>query len=637
MSDIEVVELEMLRVKVSELEQKQTQFDQLQADLAAQLGDMTRLHQVLVRLSYSFELKSILEEVLYTVTQLQTCKMSILRLYDAHKETLHTTASIGCSPEYIKQTKHIRLGEGIAGKAILEQHRVIIADVGQEPFLEADARLGGYQALHSTPLLTHTGKIIGTIDSYFENPYQPSERELRLVDLYAYQAAELIDNAQLYQEIQEAKKQATFLSQVGNLLAASLDYEATLGVIVRLAVPTLGDICELSFFDKNENCFYRVAIAHADPTKEKILANLSQKYQFDPQMPNLFVQALEEGHGLLLPEISEQMLDRLSNDAYVVQQVKQTGPYLTGMIVPLIARERKIGVLAFATTTLSNRLYTAKDLALAEEVAHRAALAIDNVQLYDEAKQVIEMQHELEHFKDLLVSMATHEFRTPLTSIKGYAQILQRQLEKQVGLECDQAGHKDFALHHLRNTGIILQNSDRINNLVDQLLDFTRLQDDSFELNITNNVPLVALLEGIISQEQAKNKQTNIIFKTNDIDVMTNLDKVRIEQVLITLISNARKYGSPDTPISIGVKKQADEVIVWVQDHGAGIGKTHHDHIFERFYQVRTRKEFPMRDGLGLGLYLSYEAINRHGGRMWLESEPNVGSVFYFSLPLIAN
>ena len=111
-------------------------------------------------------------------------------------------------------------------------------------------------------------------------------------------------------------------------------------------------------------------------------------------------------------------------------------------------------------------------------------------------------------------------------------------------------------------------------------------------------------------------------------------DEARVEQVLNNLMSNAIKYSSPGKPVVAGVEQgQSNEVIVWVRDQGPGIGQEEQAHIFDRFYRSHAY-ENPGVEGLGLGLYIAHEIVNRHGGRMWLASKPEAGSTFYFSLPL---
>lgn len=226
---------------------------------------------------------------------------------------------------------------------------------------------------------------------------------------------------------------------------------------------------------------------------------------------------------------------------------------------------------------------------------------------------------ELEKRKDDFVNIASHELKTPITSMKLYLELLARQL-KQLG---DKEAQKTLKS--------VQYQSDRLQELVGDLLDVSRLQTGKLAFS-KQSFKLNDLVTETVNQLKGATKNQNIILKSST-PMRVNADRFRIYQVLTNLITNAIKYSEPNTDIIIKLKKDTGKAVVCVQDHGMGIDKAHLRKIFDRLYQVSDSKEqtFP---GFGMGLYISKEIVKRHQGQIWVESEKGKGSIFYFSLPL---
>jgi two-component system, chemotaxis family, CheB/CheR fusion protein len=244
-----------------------------------------------------------------------------------------------------------------------------------------------------------------------------------------------------------------------------------------------------------------------------------------------------------------------------------------------------------------------------------------------QARQEVERLNKL---KDEFLSLASHELRTPLTSMLGNAQIALRDLKRQ---ETTTDTQKDFQqVEH--NLDRIIHQVRRMDRLIGEMLDITRMRGEVFELQIREDVNLVELTRQVVEQlTAATNRSITIDTKEEAIQVPCDVD--RIEQLLNNLLSNAIKYSAPDKPVVVGMKQQSDsgEVEVWVRDQGQGISEEEREFIFQRFYRSSSSSA-PRAEGLGLGLYIAHEIVIRHGGRMWLESRPGEGSTFYFTLPL---
>lgn len=246
----------------------------------------------------------------------------------------------------------------------------------------------------------------------------------------------------------------------------------------------------------------------------------------------------------------------------------------------------------------------------------------------------IDDQKRLNEQKDQFLSTASHDLRTPLTSIKGYSQILQRQFAQQLAQNTDPK-LESFLNKGSRSLEAVLRQTNRMSELINRLLEFSRIGAEKLELNYSYGVDLVQYVRQVVEQQTITADEHFISLDTPSTPLVTAFDEARLEQVLNNLISNAIKYSPPGTSITIGIE-QSDApqaaAIVWVRDEGVGISPEQQAHLFERFYRVPA-EQAQSPDGLGLGLYISSEIIKQHGGRIWLESAAGKGSTFYFSLP----
>lgn len=231
---------------------------------------------------------------------------------------------------------------------------------------------------------------------------------------------------------------------------------------------------------------------------------------------------------------------------------------------------------------------------------------------------------QIEKQKEDFISMATHELKTPLTSIKAFSQIITAKLQKSVD--------KPTLNMAERMEG-------QINNLVKliaELLDSSRIQSGKILLDI-EKFNLDSLISNTVNDVYTTTTTTTIPYsivvkgKTN---ATISGDRFRISQVLLNLLTNAIKYSPENNKIIVRAKKDKNYVTVSVQDFGIGIPEDKLEHVFERFYQASIPKSQGRLTSLGLGLYISSEIVKRHGGKIWCKSKEGKGSTFYFTLPL---
>lgn len=228
----------------------------------------------------------------------------------------------------------------------------------------------------------------------------------------------------------------------------------------------------------------------------------------------------------------------------------------------------------------------------------------------------IDVQKNNEHKKDEFLSIASHELKTPLTSIKAFNQLMRRTKDTD-----RVTSFMDKSAEHIR----------RLEKLIGDLLDVTRLNAGKLDYNMQPFGFKQLLLDTVESVQHMS--PTHVILLENTVDVDLTGDQFRLEQVMTNFLTNAVKYSPHGEKVIVNSKLDDDHITVSVQDFGIGIDKEHVERLFDRYYRVdNTSMRF---EGLGLGLFISSEILKRHQGKFWIESEPEQGSTFYFSIPLV--
>lgn len=233
-------------------------------------------------------------------------------------------------------------------------------------------------------------------------------------------------------------------------------------------------------------------------------------------------------------------------------------------------------------------------------------------------REEIEFRKEAERKKDEFISIASHELKTPMTSIKGYIQLLERSLDKN-DLETVRT-----RLHKVQNQ------VEKLNLLVADLLDISKIESGKLKFN-RRYFSFDQVLDHILEVMQQSNPQIKLV-KKGIIEGEVYGDEMRIEQVIINFITNAVKYAPDTEEIHINSVMRGDEMYFSVRDFGIGMSEEHQQKIFDKFYRIEETSE--RFQGLGIGLYICQEIIERHEGTVGVHSKPGEGSEFYFSIPV---
>lgn len=405
------------------------------------------------------------------------------------------------------------------------------------------------------------------------------------------------------------EKNLEFLTEASKLLSSSLDYQTTLNNVAMLAVPEIADWCTVDLINK-KNELEQVTIAHKDP--QKIAWAKELRSENPPNMNDTtgVAQVIRTGKSLLYPHITDEMLTAAAKSKKQLKLMREIG-FTSAMIVPICREKKCIGAITFVTTE-TRRRYNETDLAMAEELASRASLAIENARLYKGSQDAIAL-------RDDFISVASHELKTPITSVKMFTHVLTQHSQ--------QIGDKK-AVSHLTKMD---KQINKLTELIYNLLDISKIQAGriEFKKKVFDFDNLIAETVDMFESYGHKHK-IEVKGKTGK---MVYGDDDRISQVISNLIANAIKYSPRAEHVVVKLSSTDNHVKVKVTDFGIGIPKEHLERIFERFYRVydETDKTFP---GLGIGLYIASEIIRRHNGTFGVESDIGKGSTFYFTLPV---
>jgi PAS domain S-box-containing protein len=295
---------------------------------------------------------------------------------------------------------------------------------------------------------------------------------------------------------------------------------------------------------------------------------------------------------------------------------------LTSMVgVPLLIEGRVLGVVHVGARAY--RRFNDDDVQLLQLVADRVALAIDHTRLLEAERQARLEATEAGaavRLRDEFLSIAAHELKTPITSLLGSAQLLTRRLDQ---------GEVSVDARTRHRVQTIESQARRLGQLVSQLLDVSRVQ--AGRLLLDRQPTDVAALARSVASQLSEHGDTREIVVDAPQSVVASVDPLRIEQVLTNLLSNALKYGPTNRPIQVDVQSSPETLQISVRDYGPGIPRERRGGLFDRFYQARAGDH---RSGMGLGLYISRQIVEQHGGRIQAEFPRDGGTRLLVELPV---
>jgi PAS domain S-box-containing protein len=419
----------------------------------------------------------------------------------------------------------------------------------------------------------------------------------------------------LVREVTEQKREEErlrFLADATVRLSTSLDWRTTLRTVAQVLVGRLADYCTVDILAPDGEHLERVETLASDPATQRLLDE-AQRFPPPPGSRSPIRRVLETGQALLASELSPAWLEAITLSPEHRRLLEALGPRSV-MFVPLLARGRTLGVLSVASQSPTRR-YGGRDLAFLEDLASRAALAVDNAWLYREAEAAVAARDEF-------VAIATHELRTPLSALLLQLSSLQRATQQDTPIPPERLR---------QGLASARRQAERLGNLVNHLFDVTRISTGRLELQ-REEVDLSALAHRLVARLEDSLAAAGCAAAVHaDAPVRAFVDKLRVEQVLLNLLSNAMKY-APGQPLELSVEARDDgTAVITVRDWGPGIPREAHARVFERFERASGEHA---RASLGLGLYISRQIARAHGGELSVEDPPEGPGVrFVLRLP----
>jgi len=425
---------------------------------------------------------------------------------------------------------------------------------------------------------------------------------------------DISERKRIEREREWLRERSSFLSEVTKvLLADPLGLESRLQKLMRAVVPKLSDWCTVDLLQSSQSIDL-IVVHHSDPKKVELARELRLKYPLSTQDSAGPPHVMRTGRLELVNDNPDVLLQLLSRDEEHFRILKELG-FRSYLCVPLHTRGHLLGTLTFVMAE-SGRHFEPEDVSLAEELAERASSAVDNAILYDEANEAIRVRDEF-------LSIASHELKTPITSLKLQTQMNKRRIDKGDVTVFEKKAVTKFIESTDRQT-------DRLSKLVEDMLDISRIAHGKLSIH-PEEVDLGVLVREVIDRFDEQLKATGCRYGMYiESSIVGHWDRYRIEQVVINLLTNAMKYGA-GKPIEISVRHADHHAVILVTDHGMGIAQENLDRIFQRFERAIAAQNI---SGLGLGLYICKQIVAAHDGKITVESEIDKGSTFKVELPL---
>ena len=445
-----------------------------------------------------------------------------------------------------------------------------------------------------------------------------------------------------------------FLARASQLLAASLDYENTLVTVAELALPYLESWCIVDVLEP-DGSMRRLGIVHPDPLKEERARRLKEGWPPGRDDPIGLPRVIRSRATELISSVSDEMLVDFAISEQNLEDLRALG-IGSVVVVPLIARDHVLGAITFVSADVGHQ-YTEWDVGLAEDLAARCSIALDNARLFRDLEaarrgaaelneqlvvssirqqELAEEARDANQAKSQFLATMSHEIRTPLNAIVGYAELLTMEIEGPLT-----PGQKKYL-------GRLTASSGHLIGLIDDILDLSKVESGRMTLR-QESVAARESVSGAVAlvEPLASAAGVEIAAECSDPSCLCLGDEDRVRQILVILLSNAIKFTDPGGTItaSCGTTTTPDEEAVlvgdgpWtfirVEDTGIGISEAQAATVFQAFVQAdpgNTRKQ----GGAGLGLAIGLELARRMGGDLTLRSEAGVGSRFTLWLPRAA-
>ncbi len=540
-----------------------------------------------------------------------------LMLLDEEREELFISAALGLADEEMV-TGRVKVGESVAGLAAQMKKPILLSgQVENDSVVEASLTPSDRGVAIYVPLMLQD-RVLGVLKarrSLSDAPFRQDDMDL--LSILCGQIAVALENARLFEqaqweiaerrrveeEIRRRNEGLVALNAIATTISQSLDLDHILKATLDKVLEVIDiDAGWVQLLEEDEEGGLLSLIAHRGLSQEMVEETRTIKLGH-----SITGQVAQSGQPIVLaravddPRFSTETIRREAVQAFAA--------------IPIKSKDKVLGVLGVFSR--SPRQLNSQEVQLLTAIGHQIGVAIENVRLAEKASE-IEILRKLNRLRSELIANVSHELRTPLGLIKIFCTTLLRE-----DVDFDHETQREFLGH-------IEEETDRLEKIVDNLLNLSQMRDGRLRLD-KRPTDVGQLVREVMESTEVQLTQHRLVHDFPSEPLGATVDPKRLEQVLRNLLSNALKYSPAGGTITVRGRRDGRQILVQISDQGIGIPAEALGRVFERFYRVENELTQSVR-GAGLGLAVCRGIVEAHGGRIWVESTPGLGSTFYFTL-----